>query len=194
MRIFPVLLAAGIALSAQSNRGTVAQAEQFEQKLQQILANGNSESSAPRRTVVTEDEINAYLRVKGPDLLPVGVTDATVSGDGPGRVSGRAVVDLDKVREKTSSGSLFDPLSYLTGRLPVTAAGILHTRDGTVRFELQSTTVAGVPIPKTFLQELVTYYTRSSDFPNGVNLDGVYDLPAGIREIQVGEGNAIVVQ
>jgi uncharacterized protein YpmS len=78
--------------------------------------------------------------------------------------------------------------------LPVTAAGILHTRDGSVRFELQSATVGGIPIPKSFLQEIVSHYTRSQDFPNGVNLDQVYELPANIKEIQVGQGNAIVVQ
>jgi hypothetical protein len=113
---------------------------------------------------------------------------------GAGRLTGRAVVDLDVIREKKSSGGLLDPTTYLTGRLPVTAAGILHTRDGSVRFELQSATVGGIPIPKSFLQEIVSHYTRSQDFPNGVNLDQVYELPANIKEIQVGQGNAIVVQ
>jgi hypothetical protein len=193
MKLAVILLATGVAVSAQSATATKVQAEQFERKLQLIVAQANTEARTPRRTPVSESEVNAYLRVRGPELLPVGVTNTTVSADGAGRVSGRAIVDLDAVREK-GSGSLLDPKTYLTGRLPVTAAGILHTRDGRARFELQTATVGGVPIPKSFLQELVSYYTRSSDFPDGISLDEVYELPANIREIQVGDGNAIVVQ
>jgi hypothetical protein len=193
MKLAVLLLATGIAVSAQSAAAAKAQAEQFEKKLQLIVAQANTEARTPRRTPVSEGEVNAYLRVRGPELLPVGVTDTTLSADGDGRVSGRAIVDLDAVREK-GSGSLLDPKTYLTGRLPVTAAGILHTKNGSARFELHSATVGGVPIPKSFLQELVSYYTRSSDFPNGISLDQMYELPANIREIQVGDGNAIVVQ
>jgi hypothetical protein len=82
----------------------------------------------------------------------------------------------------------------LTGTLPVTASGILHTKDGMARFQLESAEVSGIPVPKAFLQDLVAYYTRSRDYPNGISLDQVYELPANIREIQIGQGNAIVVQ
>jgi hypothetical protein len=192
MKVAVLVLSAAVA--AQSVSTTQAHADQFQQKLQQIVNNGNSESATVRRTTVTQTEANAYLKVRGPELLPLGVTDATVAAVGAGRLNGRAVVDLDLIREKKSSGGLLDPKTYLTGRLPVTANGILHTRAGAVRFELESATVGGIPIPKSFLQEIVSYYTRSSDYPNGISLDQVYDLPANIKEIQVGHGNAIVVQ
>jgi hypothetical protein len=192
MKFAMLLLSA--ALSAQPAGAAKAQADQFQHNLQQILNNGKRESAAVRRTTVTQTEVNAYLKVNGPELLPLGVTDATVAAVGEGRVNGRAVVDLDVIREKKSSGGLLDPKTYLTGRLPVTASGILHTRDGNVRFQLESATVGGIPIPKSFLQEIVAYYTRSDDYPNGISLDQVYELPANIKEIQVGQGTAIVVQ
>ena len=192
MKVAVLLITA--ALGAQSASATRAQADQFQQKLQQIINNSNTESKAIQRTTVTQTEVNAYLKVRGAELLPIGVTDANVAAVGAGRLNGRAIVDLDVIREKNSSGGLLDPKTYLTGRLPVTASGILHTRDGSARFELESTTVGGIPIPKSFLQEIVSYYTRSSDFPNGISLDQVYELPANIKEIQIGQGNAIVVQ
>jgi hypothetical protein len=192
MKLAVLLVTATVA--AQGTTTTKALSDQFHEKLQQIVANGNTESKTVRRTTVTQDETNGYLKMRGPEILPVGVTDATVAAVGAGRLTGRAVVDLDVIREKKSSGGLLDPTTYLTGRLPVTAAGILHTRDGSARFELQSATVGGIPIPKSFLQEIVSHYTRSKDFPDGVNLDQVYELPANIKEIQVGQGNAIVVQ
>jgi hypothetical protein len=44
------------------------------------------------------------------------------------------------------------------------------------------------------LQEIVTAYTRSAAAPQGVALDKPFSLPAGIREIQLGRGQAIVIQ
>ena len=192
MKVAVLFLSA--ALATQTAAATKTLSDQFQQKLQQIVNNGNTESESIRRTPVTQQEANAYLKVQGPELLPVGVTDATVAAVGSGRLNGRAVVDLDVIREKKSTGGLLDPKTYLTGRLPVTATGILHTRNGSARFQLETATVGGVPIPKSFLQEIVSYYTRSSDYPNGISLDQVYELPANIKEIQIGQGNAIVVQ
>ena len=59
---------------------------------------------------------------------------------------------------------------------------------------LEIPAVSGVPIPKTLLQELVSYYSRTSDDPSGVNLDEAFNLPAKIRQIEVGQGQAVVVQ
>ncbi len=57
---------------------------------------------------------------------------------GQGKVSGKAIVDLDVVRQKQSSGGWFDPTSYLTGKLPVTASGRIVTWDGKGKFELET--------------------------------------------------------
>ena len=42
----------------------------------------------------------------------------------------------------------------------MTATGVLKTADGAGRFELESATVGGIPIPKVFLQEIVSYYSQ----------------------------------
>ena len=98
------------------------------------------------------------------------------------------------IREKKSSGGWLDPTSYITGRLPVTASGILHTQNGKGRFALETAEVSGIPIPKTFLQEIVSFYTRTDDNPRGINIDDEFELPAEIRRIGVDKGRAIVVQ
>ena len=54
--------------------------------------------------------------------------------------------------------------------------------------------MGGVPIPKLFLQEIVSYYSRSAEKPAGISLDDPFPLPARIREIQVERGQAIIVQ
>jgi len=85
-------------------------------------------------------------------------------------------------------------LSYASGRLPVTAAGVLTTSNGVGRFAFESATLASVPVPKALLQEIVSYYSRSRETPAGISLDDPFPLPARIREIQVESGRAIVIQ
>jgi len=111
-----------------------------------------------------------------------------------GRVTARAIVDLDAVRRARNSTSWFDPLNYLRGQLPVSAAGVLTARDGTARVLLERAEVSGIRVPMILLQEMVTYYTRSPEFPNGVNLDDPFPLPARIRSITVDLGAAVVEQ
>ncbi len=118
----------------------------------------------------------------------------SVTALGDGRISGRAIVDLDAVRKAGNSTGLFDPRSYLTGNVPVTATGVLHASNGRGRFQLESASVGALPIPKLLLQEIVAYYSKSPDNPDGISLDDEFELPARIREIQVARGQAIVVQ
>ena len=144
--------------------------------------------------MVTENEVNSYLAYETQGQLPTGVIDPTVTILGPGRLSGRAVVDLDAVRKAKNPTSLLDPMNYLMGRLPVTATGTLKTSNGTGQFALESASVGGVPIPKLILQEIVSYYSRTAENPAGVSLDDPFALPARIQEIQVERGQAIIVQ
>ena len=78
--------------------------------------------------------------------------------------------------------------------MPVSVSGILHTRDGQARFEVQRAEMSGLPVPVTVLQEVLTYYSRSDERPQGVRLDDIFTLPANIRQIEVGQGKAVVIQ
>jgi len=147
----------------------------------------------PISTPMTDTEVNAYLRFHAGDQIPVGVLEPTLRAAGAGRVSGRAVVDLDAVRRQKERGWL-DPLGYLTGRLPVTAAGRLTTKNGIGQFQLESAEISGVTIPKAVLQELLSHYSRTPERPSGIDMDAPFELPARIREIRVATGTATVVQ
>jgi hypothetical protein len=195
-----VAFAAVLALAAAA-AGTAAiapaskrDAEALRQKVATITAHAEKSARQPRRTTITENEVNSYLVFDAHEQLPTGVVDPSVTILGTGRLSGRAVVDLDAVRKAKATASLFDPTNYLTGRLPVTATGVLTTNNGVGRFQLEGATVGGVPVPKLLLQEIVSYYSRTPDKPSGIGLDDPFALPARIREIQVERGQAIIVQ
>lgn len=164
------------------------------QKVATIQQHGALRARQERRTILTENEVNSYLAYDSPRDLPAGVVDPSITVLGPGRLSGRAVVDLDAVRKSRNPTSLLDPMSYLSGRLPITATGTLKTSLGIGRFQLESAAVGGVPVPKMILQEIVSYYSRTPENPAGIGLDDPFALPAGIREIQVDRGQAIIVQ
>jgi hypothetical protein len=44
------------------------------------------------------------------------------------------------------------------------------------------------------LQDIVAYYSRTADDPEGVRLNDSFKLPAQIKQIEVGQGQAVVVQ
>jgi len=168
----------------------------FAKKVEQVQqhANQNAATVKPRATTFTEAETNAYLKFNATDLLPTGLTEPAVTLHAQNRVSGRAIVDLDIVRQKQSSGGWFDPTSYLTGKLPVTASGRVVTVNGTGRVELERAEVSGVPIPKSFLNQMVNYFTRTADNPRGSTVDDTFELPAKIRRIDVASGRFTVHQ
>jgi hypothetical protein len=170
-----------------------ADAESLKRKVTSITDFSARPTAEPHRTTVTEDEVNAFLALDAGDQLPAGVVEPAVTIIGTGRVSCRAKVDLDAVRKQKPRG-LLDPLSYATGRVQLTATGVLTTSNGVGMVDLQSATLGPLPIPKVILQEIVSFYSRTPDHPSGIDLDAPFALPARIREIQVQVGRAVVVQ
>ena len=166
----------------------------FAKKIVVVQEHANAGVTKPLSTTFTQAETNSYLKFNAGDLLPTGMTQPMVTLIGQGRLSGQAVIDLDVVRQKSSSGGWLDPTSYLTGKLPVTASGRVITGDGKARFEIERAEVSGVPIPRSFLAQMVNFFTRTTDNPKGSSIDDTFVLPAEIRRIDVESGRFIVHQ
>lgn len=160
----------------------------FAKKIILVQKQSEQKATKDRATTFTQDETNSYLKYGAGDLLPTGLTQPALTMIGQGKVSGRAVVDLDVVRQKQSSGSWFDPTSYLTGKLPVTASGRIVTWDGKGKFELERAEISGLPLPKSFLNQMVNFFTRTADNPQGSSMDDTFELPSNIRRIDGEQG------
>jgi hypothetical protein len=170
-------------------------ADRFQRKLVLIQQQADAkERVGQRRTALTEDEVNSWFAYAAQPLLPAGVSQPQVTAVGQGKVMGQAMIDLGALGKSRSNGSTLDPFSLLGGKVPLSVTGILHARDGVGRFELQGAYVSGVPVSPTIVQELLTYYSRTPERPQGVRLDAPFALPANIRQIDVGQGQAVVVQ
>ena len=187
------IVVAGLTVLADTAGPSRADAVSLKRKVTSITEFSARPTKQPRRTTVTENEVNAYLTFDALDQLPAGVVEPVITIVGPGRVTGRAVVDLDAVRKQKQRGWL-DPMAYLTGSLPLTASGLLITKDGVGRFQLESAQISGVSVPKSLLQELLAYYSRTPEKPHGISMDDPFELPAHIREIRVERGQATILQ
>jgi hypothetical protein len=190
---------AALALQVQLS-GLPAQdrkdADLLEKKLSALLERGAkppTKPARPLRTPISEREVNAYFKFQGKEHLPVGVLNPLVTILDAERVEARATVDLDAVRKAKERG-WSDPLSWVTGTLEIRASGKLRAINGQGAFQLEGATLGGVPIPKTLLQELVAYYSRTPDSPNGFDLDQPFALPHQIRQVELQRGIAVIVQ
>jgi hypothetical protein len=195
--VFLLLSAAGLG-AVQAASVSQQQSEAFTRKMAMVTQRGvtglTGQAKGPLRTPFTEVELNSWFAYEGQELLPAGVTNPRVSIVGDGKLNAAATVDLEQIAKSRSTGRVLDPWSYLGGRLPVTLSGVLHTQNGIGKFELEEAAVSGIPVPTSVLQDIVGYYSRTSKNPEGVRLDDSFQLPAQIKQIEVGVAQAVVVQ
>ena len=192
-----VVLSLAVTAAAATLQGATAsrqQADSLARKITQITQRA-SQAPAPgaHRTEVSEDEVNSWFVYRGRPYLPEGVTNPSVTMIGDGTMRGAVTVDLESVSKKKSGSSGLDLLSYL-GKVPVEVIGTLRARDGRGQFEVKSAEVAGVPVPKAILQQLLSHYASSPEDKKPISLDASFELPAKIRSIDVGRGQLVVVQ
>lgn len=189
-----LLAALVFAGSATADVLTPQLADAFEKKVLLVQKQAGEKSAKPRPTSFTQAETNSYLKYKAGDLLPVGLTQPEITLLGNNRIAGKAIVDLDVVRQKQSSGGWLDPTSYLTGKLLVTARGRVVTWDGKGKVEVETAEVSGISIPLSFLNQMVNFFTRTADNPGGSTLNDTFELPTNIRRIDVQPARFTVYQ
>ena len=168
---------------------TPAEGQRLAETLDEIVGYSRAPGSPARTIVLTERGINAYLRFQAADLLPPVVGEPRMRLLRDGRLSARAVIDLDRLRAERPRGPL-DPLRYLGGQVEVVAVGALRASAGVGRFEIESVHVETVPVPVVLLVEAVRAYRGSGGF----DLTAPFRLPYGIEELRVEAARAIVVQ
>ena len=188
-----LILVAAVSSSAVSQLSR-EQGGKLALKIDGINKNAASEPVRPKTTPVSELEVNSYLAFNIKDKIPRGLTSPEIRLVGDGQLAGRVFVDIDEFKRHRSSGGVLDPLSYISGQVPLTARGVLHTRSGKGQFQLAAAEIHGVPVPKQIVQELVSFFSRTAENPHGFNLDAPFNLPARIREITVNPGEALLVQ
>jgi len=192
-----LLLISALAITVSTTAAPQISREQgdtFARKVDEINQNASAKLVTPKRTAISEPEVNSYLAFNIKDKIPRGLAEPHIRLVGNGQLAGRVLVDMDDFKRGRSSGGMLDPLSYISGQVPVTARGVLSTRDGKGKFQLIAAEMNGYPLPKPLVQELVRYFSRTANNPTGYNIDEPFNLPAKIHEITVNPAESVVVQ
>ena len=172
-------------------------ADRMVKKIEKIALNARVSDSDSRLTQIQEKEVNAYLEFYSSEKLPRGVGDPVIRMLGGGRFSGQAVIDLDEIPKSVGSNNereSFNPMNYLSGKIPVSTTGIFRSKDGVAQLELESAEISGLPVPIVIIEQLIGLYSRTPENPEGFNLNDPLPMPLRIIEIRLGEGEAVVVQ
>lgn len=193
-KVFTVLIFLTAVSATSAVELSKEQGDRLERKIAEIAKNGSIEPVRPKKTPMSELEVNSYLNFNLKEKIPRGLTHPQISPLGNGNLSGSVFVDMDEFKRQRGSGGIMDPLSYISGRVPLTASGVLRAKDGKGQFQLISAEIHRIPVPKPLLQELVTFFSRTQENPRGINIDEPFNLPAKIREVLVNHGEAIVIQ
>jgi hypothetical protein len=185
-------------VSARAPAASKRASERMRKSLMALLTRAEAppakgKPSPTLRTTFTDAELNAWLAQDGKENVPAGLVSPRVTFTGPGKLTIRGVVDLDAVRKSRERGWL-DPFAYLNGLMTISLNAALNGANGQGVFDVESATLGNVSVPKVFLQELITYYSRSPQFPDGVTLTKPFPLPAGVRDLAIQRGTATVVQ
>ena len=192
-----LLLLLALAITVSTTAAPQISREQgnsLARKIDAINENATAKLATPKRTPITEPEVNSYLAFNIKEKIPRGLAEPHIRLLGNGQLAGRVLVDMDDFKRGRSSGGMLDPLSYISGQVPVTARGVFSTQDGKGQFQLIAAEMNGYPLPKPLVQELVRYFSRTANNPTGFNIDEPFNLPAKIREITVNQAESVVVQ
>jgi hypothetical protein len=171
-----------------------AEADAMLRKVAVIATHGLASQPQARRTTVTEGELNSFLEYHMRNEIPAAVLEPAVTIEEAGRLRGRALVDLDEVKKASAGDSRLGMLALVSGRVPVEAAGTLRVTNGVAQFTLEEAVVNGVSVPTAVLRQVVSYYSRSPELPEGIDLEAPFALPVKIRQIETLKGQAVIVQ
>jgi hypothetical protein len=200
-RAAAVILLAALAATAlgAAQDFTKAESDSLERKVQAITKRGltpppKAPAPAPLRTSLTEREVNAYFQFNK-DLFPPGVVNPRLNFSDAGRLAAQATVDLDAVR-KSRPRSALDPMNIiaLAGSVNLLVTGTLKSKTGMGTLIIESASLGGIPIPIDALREVIIFYTKTPELPQGFDITKPFPLPVGIREVMTQRGAVTVVQ
>lgn len=148
---------------------------------------------ATPRVVVRQAELNSWVNLTLAPQLPPGVSDLDLLLE-KDRVTAKGIVDLDKLPVKQAAGtSAWNPISLLSGRVPVELRGRLTTPEvGFGSFEAEQVLLATFPIPPSVVAEAVARSTKSADHPQGFDILAPFRLPYAAKRVRLQPGKALL--
>jgi hypothetical protein len=160
----------------------------MQHKLQRIESNAEAARPDSTPTVLSEDEVNAYVN-SGAIHLPKGVQRARLEGL-PGIVTANARVDFDQITQ--GSRSMNPLLMLFTGVHDVQIATHAHGEHGQGYVHVDRVAIDNVEVPQVALQFFIDHYLRPK-YPE-IGIDTRFQMPDRVDTAVVGEHQVTLVQ
>ena len=166
-----------------------ADADALARRIEELDRRFKAGGSAPRQSIlVTEGQLNSYLNLLV--KMPPGVSNLEIRMEGE-RLAARALVDLDRVGKPPGTGP-FNPLSLLSGTVPAQLKGRLPCRDGFGSLQFDEVRLGAFPIPLSFLAQIVSSATRTTENPAGFDIQSPFRLPYALKQLRVETGQVVL--
>src|SRR3954471_8871555 len=136
------------------------------------------------RMDITEAELESYVMVYLRKDIPIQIESVRAHLT-PGVVAADTRLSIPA---GTTGNTLVDAL--VTGTHNLLISGKLTTAKGEGKFDIQSLSVDGIPVPNILIDALLRKYAKPK-YPD-VDIKEPFDLPWGIQNIEVGQGKATV--
>lgn len=187
MKLPAIFVVIGVLLCMASS-ATSPGAAAMQRKLDYIEKNGRSAHPSQKPTVLSEEQVNAYVAsdyVK----LPNGVESVKLAGES-GAVTGNTRVDFDRIREGIHSSNPL--LSMFSGVHDVIVIAHAHGEAGRGYVHVDSVSLDGIEVPRFVLQMFVEKFLTPK-YPE-IGLDSQFALPDRINSAKVGEHELTIIQ
>ncbi len=187
--VFALSFFVALALPPRIASGAASPAlRSMERKLGHIESNAQAATPDPTPTILTEDEVNAYVNSDAVSL-PKGVQHVRLEGL-PGVVTADARVDFDQITQ--GSRSMNPLLALFSGVHQVQIATHAHGTRGQGYVHVDSVSIDGVEVPQIALQFFVDRYIKPKH--PAIGIDSRFQMPDRIDSAVVGRHQVILVQ
>jgi hypothetical protein len=173
---------------------TPALAEALERKIEDFERRQKERRVKDETVAVSEGELNSYLNLSPKLKLPDGLSDVRFLFERE-QISATGQLDLDVLRGKgkVGSGNPIDPLTLLSGNIPVEVSGRLKNEaEGFGAFEIQGVRLGPVMLPVSVLAQIVASATRSQENPQGFDIQAPFRLPYALKRVRIQPGRALL--
>jgi hypothetical protein len=139
-------------------------AQDLDSKIKALSEPANQPLRSLEPIEITEEEVNAYLKLHGSEFLPRAVHDPEfhIHAD---RVDGRANIDFDQLnqvgRERGDLGAQALAMLF-NGKRKVTATGRLSTAHGQGQVTIENVAIGSAAIPDWLVKVLIENYVQKT--------------------------------
>lgn len=172
---------------------STAAASEFQSKLIELSSTRPLKRGSPSPIVITDNEVNSFLKYDRPEFLPAGVNDLEFHFK-PDGIHGAANVNFDQLKPSQQSESPITArllASIFHGTQRLTALGVLESKDGTGTLTIKDVHIGSTALSDWLVNFLIHTYVESE---YKVDLSKPFLLPDHVMRIEFAPGKAVFVR